>query len=57
MEDKNVERLLMEVNAISTKYEFMYKKTGEYFNIFDIVGITETIFNLVMLLQSIASGK
>ena len=38
MEDKQVEHLLTEVNAMSTKYDFMYKTTGEYFNVFDIVG-------------------
>ena len=51
MDDKQVERLLMEVNAISTKYDFMYRKTGEYFNVFDIVGIESDEVRICRLIK------
>ncbi len=35
-----IERLLSEVSAINQKYTLVYQKTGAYFNIFDIAGIS-----------------
>ena len=57
MDDKQIERLLMEVNAISTKYEFMYKKTGEYFNVFDIVGIESDEVRICRLIKEFIDPK
>ncbi|MHC1717719.1 MAG: PD-(D/E)XK nuclease family protein [Acidaminococcaceae bacterium] len=57
MEDKQVEHLLMEVNAISTKYDFMYKKTGEYFNVFDIVGIKSDEVRICRLIKEFIDPK
>ena len=51
MDDKQVERLLMEVKAISTKYDFMYQKTGEYFNVFDIAGIKSKEVQMCRLIK------
>ena len=57
MDDKQVERLLMEVNAISTKYDFMYKKTGEYFNVFDIAGIESDEVRICRLIKEFIDPK
>ena len=57
MEDKQVERLLMEVNAISTKYDFMYQKTGEYFNVFNIVGIESDEVRICRLIKEFIDPK
>lgn len=35
-----VDKLLLEVTAINQKYTLVYQKTGAYFNIFDIAGIS-----------------
>ena len=35
-----IEKLLSEVSAINQKYALVYQKTGAYFNIFDIAGIS-----------------
>lgn len=57
MGDKQVERLLMEINAISTKYDFMYKKTGEYFNVFDIAGIKSKEVPICRLIKEFIDPK
>ena len=57
MEDKQVEHLLTEVNAISTKYDFMYKKTGEYFNVFDIVGVKSDEVRICRLIKELIDPK
>ena len=57
MDDKQVERLLMEVKAISTKYDFMYQKTGEYFNVFDIVGIESDEVRICRLIKEFIDPK
>ena len=57
MDGKQIERLLMEVNAISTKYDFMYRKTGEYFNVFDIVGIESDEVRICRLIKEFIDPK
>ena len=57
MDDKQIERLLMEVNAISTKYDFMYQKTGEYFNVFNIVGIESDEVRICRLIKEFIDPK
>ena len=57
MDDKQIERLLMEVNAISIKYDFMYRKTGEYFNVFDIVGIGSKEVRICRLIKELIDPK
>lgn len=57
MEAKHPERLLVEINAISKKYDFMYQKTGEYFNVFDVVGIKSDEVRICRLIKELIDPK
>lgn len=57
MEAKHPERLLVEINAISKKYDFMYQKTGEYFNVFDVVGIKSDEVRICRLIKEFIDPK
>ena len=57
MEAKHPERLLVEINAISKKYDFMYRKTGEYFNVFDVVGIKSDEVRICRLIKELIDPK
>jgi hypothetical protein len=53
----NVEKLLLEVSAISKKYEMINKMTGGYFNIFDIASISTDEVKICRIIYELINPK
>lgn len=52
-----IEKLLLEVLAISKKYEMINKMTGGYFNIFDIAGISTDEVKICRIIYELINPK
>ena len=57
MEKKEIRSLLVDMNTIAEKYDFMYRKTGGYFNIFDITNIEADEVRICRLLKELLDPK
>lgn len=53
----DIEKLLLEVSAISKKYEIINKMTGGYFNIFDIAGISTDEVKICRMIYELINPK
>lgn len=51
--EKEIREVLAEVNLIDAKYDFMYRKTGGYFNIFDILNLQADEVRICRLLREL----
>ncbi len=57
MKKNEIRSLLAEVNTIAEKYDFMYRKTGGYFNVFDITNIKTDEVRICRLFKELLDPK
>lgn len=55
--DMNIEMLLKEIKLVSDKYDSIYKKTGAYFNIFDIANIGSDEVKICRVVHELINPK
>ena len=57
IEEKDIQSLLDSVSVISGKYDLLYERTGEKFNIFKILGVDKKEVLICRLLRELLSPK
>lgn len=57
MDDTEIRSLLEEISAVSDKYDLKYRKTGGYFNIFDIADISSHEITICRIIHELLNPK